>query len=223
MSTTASPRQSESPLTPFISGGQTASSIEVQLSDPSQLQVSYPSHNKETLTIVSNPQITPAEGLVGQLNITVNEPDIGYTTSLLPSFCVDLYRDIYTGDTDLPYSLEPLSTALASDSSVKNPQNAGEIAYLYNQIGSLWSTSPSSYVPVAEAAGLQLAIWELEYETSGTYNVMNGSFYAQGLTTSSPEYIDTQNPQPGSGPGRAGRLPQRAHADFERTPTGPRG
>ena len=99
--------QPNSPLTPIIS--QTSNSIEVQLSDPSQLQVSYPSHNKETLTITSNPPLSTPTGLVGQLNITVNEPDISYTTSLFPSFCVDLYRDIYTGDTNLPYSMEPLS------------------------------------------------------------------------------------------------------------------
>ncbi len=185
------PSQSESPLTPI--SGPTSSSIDVQLSDPSQLLVSYPSRNKEILTVSATPPINPATGLVGQMNITVNEPDISYTTSLLPSFCVDLYRDIHSGDTNLPYSLEPLSTALASDSNVKNPQNAGEIAYLYNKIGSLWSTNSSSYVPVAEAAGLQLAIWELEYETSGTYNILNGSFLAQGLTTSSAEYTYAQN------------------------------
>jgi SdrD B-like domain len=186
--------QPNSPLTPIIS--QTSSSIEVQLSDPSQLQVSYPSNNKEPLTITSNPPLSTPTGLVGQLNITVNEPDISYTTPLFPSFCVDLYRDIFTGDTNLPYSMEPLSTALANDSQVKNPQNAGEIAYLYNHFGSTWSTDPNNYVPVAEAAGFQLAIWELEYETSGTYNVLNGSFYAQsaqGLTASSPEVQYAQN------------------------------
>ena len=53
--------------------------------------------------------------------------------------------------------------------------------------------TPDDYVPSAEAAGLQLAIWELEYETSGTNSILNGSFYAQGLTTSSPEYQYAQN------------------------------
>ena len=81
--------------------------------------------------------------------------------------------------------MEPLSTALA--------QNAGEIAYLYNQFGSTWSTNPNDYVPTAEAAGFQLAIWELEYETSGTYNVLNGSFSVQGLTAGSPEVTYAQN------------------------------
>ena len=127
------------------------------------------------------------------MNITVNESDIGYTTPLLPSFCVDFYRDVFTGNTDLPYSMEPLSLGLAGDSNVKNPQNAGEIAYLYNHFGSTWSTNPSSYVPVAEAVGFQLAVWELEYETSGTNNVLNGSFFAQGLTPTSAEVTYAQN------------------------------
>ena len=183
--------QPNSPLTPILN--QTSSSIDVQLSDSTQLLVSYPSHNKETLTVSSTPPISPSTGLVGQLNITVNEPDISYTTPLFPSYCVDLYRDIFTGDTNLPYSMEPLSSGLAGDPNVKNPQNAGEIAYLYNHYGSTWSTNPSDYVPAAEAAGFQLAIWELEYETSGTYNVLNGSFFVQGLTASSPEVTYAQN------------------------------
>jgi hypothetical protein len=56
--------QPNSPLTPIIS--QTTNSIEVQLSDPSQLQVSYPSNNKENLTITSNPPLSTPTGLVGQ-------------------------------------------------------------------------------------------------------------------------------------------------------------
>ena len=40
--------QPNSPLTPILN--QTSSTIDVQLSDPSQLLLSYPSHNKENLT-----------------------------------------------------------------------------------------------------------------------------------------------------------------------------
>jgi len=183
--------QPNSPLTPIL--GQTTSSIDVQLSDPSKLQLSYLTHNKEILTLSNVPPLPDPLLLVGQMNISVNEPDINYTTPLFPSFCVDLNRDISTGQTNLPYSMEPLSQGLANDPKVNNPQNAGEIAYLYNKFASTWSTNPNDYVPVAEAAGFQLAIWELEYETSGTYNVLNGSIFAEGLTTSSPEYTYAQN------------------------------
>ena len=179
----SAPTQPNSPLTPITP--VSTSTIDVQLSDPSQLLLSYPTNNKETLTLTSN-GLTQA-GRVGQLNITVNEPDINYTTSLFPSFCVDFYRDIFTGESNLPYSLEPLNTGLTNDSHVKNPGNAGEIAYLYNY----WLAHPSS--TTAEAVGLQLAIWELEYETSGTFNVLNGSFFASGLTSTSPEVVDAQN------------------------------
>ena len=87
----------------------------------------------------------------------VTEPDINYTTSLFPSFCVDLNREISTGESNLPYSMKTLTDGLTND-HITNRQNAGEIAYLYN-IASTWSTDPSHYVPVAEAAGMQLAIW----------------------------------------------------------------
>jgi hypothetical protein len=180
--------QSDSPLTKILN--QTSSSIDVQLSDPTQLQLSYPSHNKEVITTTTNGLVTTS--LTGQSNISINEPDVGYTSPLFPSFCVDKYRPIATGDQNLPYSMEQLDAALAADPKVKNPGNAGEIAYLYNQFGSTWSTNPAQYVPVSEAAGFQLAIWELEYETSGTYDVLTGSFFAHGLSSSSPEVVAAQ-------------------------------
>ncbi|QEH38894.1 Serine-aspartate repeat-containing protein D precursor [Aquisphaera giovannonii] len=181
--------EANSPLTPVTA--TTASSIDVRVGGGDGLTVSYPSHNKKVLTITNDGKTQPS--LIGQSNITVNQPDIGSTSPLFSSICVDFFRDIFTGEQNLPYSMMPLSTALASIPSIKNPQNAGEIAYLYNHIASTWSTTPSGYVPVQEAAGFQLAIWELEYETSGTYNVLDGSFFAQGLTASSPEATYAQN------------------------------
>ncbi len=174
--------QPNSPLTPIL--GQTASTINVQIGDASALQLSYPSHIKEQLTLTANG--TTQTGLVGQLNVTVSEAGINYTSPLFPSFCVDFYRDIFTGNTNLPYAMEPLSAGLANDPLVKNPQNAGEIAYLYNHYGSVLSANPGPNAPALQA-GLQLAIWELEYETSGTYNVLNGSFSVQGLSAGSAE------------------------------------
>ncbi len=182
----SAPTQDMSPLTPLTPVSN--STIDVQLSDPSQLQLSYPTNNKETLTLTNNG--LTRQGLVGQLNITVTERDISYTTPLFPSFCVDFYRDISTGQSGLPYSMEPLDTGLKNDTQVKNPGNAGEIAYLYNY----WRTHPSS--STAEAAGLQLAIWELEYEAlSGEPApvLLNGSFFVNGLNSNSPEVIDAQN------------------------------
>ena len=182
------PTQAESPLTPLTPVSN--STVDVQLSDPSKLLVSYPTNNKEDLTITCNGETE--EGLVGQSNITVSEPDIGYTTSLFPSFCVDFYRNIETGDSNLPFSMEPLSTGLANDPKVINPQYAGEIAYL-DSLASTWSTDPNHYVPEAEAAGLVLAIWELEYEQTGTLDVLNGSCHVDGLNSSSPEVTYAQN------------------------------
>ena len=182
--------QPNSPLTKILN--QTPSSIDVQLSDLSQLQVSYPSRNEEVLTLNNNGEV--ATGEVGQANITVNEPDVSYTTPLFPTFCVDFYRDLFLNESNVPYQAESLAAGLAAQSGAKNPQNAGEIAYLYNDIGSTWSTDPSHYVPTTEAAGLQLALWELQYESNPPpYNVTSGTFSVQGLNASSPEVIAAQN------------------------------
>jgi uncharacterized cupredoxin-like copper-binding protein len=179
----------DSPLTPIL--GQTSSSIDVQLSDPSQLLLSYPSHNKEVLTTTNNG--ATHQSLVGQLNITVTEPDINFSTPLFPSFCVDYFRDIFTGEQNLPYSMEPLNLALAADPHITNPQNAGVIAYLYNHNGATFSTDPPSYVPVAEAAGFQLALWELLYESTGSYDVLTGSSFVHNLNSNSPEVQNATN------------------------------
>jgi SdrD B-like domain len=180
--------QPNSPLTPIL--GQTSSSIDVQLSDPSQLLLSYPSHNKVELT-VNNIGHTH-DSLVGQLNISVTEPDINYTAPNFPSFCVDFLRDISTGAQNLPYSMEPLNLALAADPNVTNPGNAGAIAYLYNHVGATWSTNPSQYVPAAEAAGLQLASWELEYEENPLpYNVLTGTSNVENATAAEVQYAQS--------------------------------
>ena len=81
---------------------------------------------------------TVRTGLVGQLNIRITEPDISHTTPLIASFCVD--RDIFLGEINLPFEAKSLSTGFADDPRVLNPENAGEIAWLYNHIGSTWST-----------------------------------------------------------------------------------
>ncbi|MGC8639402.1 MAG: SdrD B-like domain-containing protein [Isosphaeraceae bacterium] len=180
------PVQTASPLTPISNPNTSSNSVDVLLGDPSQLLISYPSHNKEEL-VVNNNGLTH-DSLVGQLNITVTETDTNYTSPLFPSFCVDFYRDINTGDTSRPYSMTPLDQALSADTNVTNPQNISAIAYLYNTYGATWSTNPSQYVPTAEAVGLQLAIWELEYEQNpAPYDVLTGSSYVHNLDASSPE------------------------------------
>ncbi len=91
--------QPNSPLTKILN--QTPSSIDVQLSDLSQLQVSYSSRNKEVLTLNNNGEV--ATGYVGQGNITVNEPDVSYTTPLFPTFCVDFSRELSLNNSNEPY------------------------------------------------------------------------------------------------------------------------
>ena len=90
--------QPDSPLTPVVA--HTSSSIDVQLGDPTQLLLNYPSHNKEELYVTNNGQTH--NSLVGQLNLSITQPDINDTSPLFPSFCVDFFRDIDTGDQNLP-------------------------------------------------------------------------------------------------------------------------
>ena len=174
------PVQADSPLTPLSNTDPASNSVDVQLGDPSQLLLSYASHNKEQLYVTNNGQTH--DSLVGQLNLSVTHNDIT-STATFPSFCVDFFRDINTGNQNLPYSMQPLDQALAGDSQVTNKQNAGAIAYLYNTFGT------TSITDTATAVGLQLAIWELEYEKdppSPTYNVLGGTSYAASINSSSP-------------------------------------
>jgi hypothetical protein len=176
-----------SPLTPILA--QTPQSFDVQIGDFSNLTANYVSRNTVLLETNANGDVGTSQ--VGQFNFTVTEPDISYTTPLFPSFCVDYFRDVHLGETNLPYQAESLAAALQADSHVVNPQNAGAIAYLYNTIGSKYLTNP---VTATEAAGFQLAIWELEYEHNpAPYNVLDGTFVVQGLNASSPEVIAAQN------------------------------
>jgi protocatechuate 3,4-dioxygenase beta subunit len=182
-----------SPLTKILA--QTPQSFDVQLSDFSQLQTSYVSRNSELLTAVANGDVGLSN--VGQMNLTVTEPDVSFTTPTFASLCVDFYRDIHLNDSNLPYDGETLAAAFQTDTHVVNPLNASAIAYLYNTVvndpTNPWSTDPAHYVPVTEAAGMQLAVWELEYEHNpAPYDVLSGTFVVQGLNATSPEVIAAQ-------------------------------
>ena len=73
----------------------------------------------------------------------------------------DIFPPPFGSDTNLPYSGEPLDQALAAASGTSEA-NAGRIAWLYNNFGQTTAGNAQA------SAGLQLAIWELEYETALT-------------------------------------------------------
>jgi hypothetical protein len=100
-------------------------------------------------------------GYVGQFtDVQVNEQDVPYPTNIV-TFCADLNRDLIAppntpADSLVPYDVMPLAQALAATAGT-SATNAGEIAYLYNHYGLNPNLSPT------DSAGLQLAIWDLEY------------------------------------------------------------
>ncbi len=120
---------------------------------------------------------------VGSLNITVDETDLGFITPQFSTFCVDLNRDIFPppfgNDKNLPYNGEPLDQALAAAAGTSEA-NAGRIAWLYNNFGQ--STTNNTQA----SAGLQLAIWELEYETGSTITIPSATGITPDSNTDGP-------------------------------------
>lgn len=94
---------------------------------------------------------------VGQMHVTLNRPD-GAGSVQIRTFCVDITVMQWPGGAVVP---EPLGPQLAT-------AYGGRIAYLYNHYGT--RTDLTDY----QAAGLQLALWELQYDT--TLNLANGDF-----------------------------------------------
>lgn len=76
------------------------------------------------------------------------------------SYCVDLYQNITIPATYTDYTL-------ANPFAFKNPNGQ-------NAIGRFLAENHASNTSVLSAA-FQVAIWELMYETSGTYNLSSGS------------------------------------------------
>ena len=160
----------------------TGSSIDVTLGDssPNNWLLSYPTNNKVEVQFTANG--TSHDSLVGQLNVSNNETDVPYTTPTFQAFCVDLNRDIFTGDSNLPYTLESLTDGLNPPNTNANPANAGRIAYLYETYGTTTMPATGTLTSAQNAAAMQLAIWELEYEKNSTYDVTTGTFFATGGT-----------------------------------------
>jgi hypothetical protein len=159
----------------------TSSSIDVTISDPGTTpwKLTWPTNSQNTQNFeFIAPGFGTVQGNVGQYNINVNEPDISYQTGIFPSDCVDIPRDLNPGDTNLPYSVKPLSQALPASSY---SANAGRIAYLYSK----YLFSGLGALDASHAAGLQLAIFELEYETqsaAGPNYLTTGNFKVTSFT-----------------------------------------
>jgi hypothetical protein len=183
--TPGSYRLVEIPPAGFVNEGvQIVSSLyQAQASGPNSIQVTLPSVSNLTVKFASrgpyldiditSPRWTDAI-YAEQFNIQANLPT-GQVQ--FRSFCLDPGPDIVPGDSWAPLP-RPSSTASQIDAVL--PQNAGQIAYLYNHHG----LTPLSNLG---AAGLQIAIWELEYDN--TPNLTSGNFI---LGSSTPNYASVK-------------------------------
>ncbi|WP_309043360.1 PEP-CTERM sorting domain-containing protein [Marinobacter sediminicola] len=84
-------------------------------------------------------------------------------TGALDAFCIDL--DVFLDKTNRTYELK------TADSYFNN-------ANLVSSIGKLYTGYQSSVVDEDSSAAFQLALWEVIYETGGSYGLQNGNFQA---------------------------------------------
>jgi hypothetical protein len=145
--------------------GSTSNSIDVTIgnSDAATWTVSVPFRNKDG--VLFHGAGANRSQLVGQFIANVTETDIGYNTGNFSTYCIDLLRGLSTGDTGLPYNTAPLDEGIALPAGA-----AGKMAYLYNHYGTLAMGAPlpaglglGPTMTIDNAAGLQLALWQLAY------------------------------------------------------------
>ena len=138
--------------------------------------------------------------VLSDLNSTNNSPPSNSYPALQDgqfySLCWDL-QNFFDDSTASPVSYTNIFPVTPT-SGQGTPQDAGQIAYLYNHYGTVNIASAAAdnavlaqanaTVPVlpmgtiAEAVGLQVAVWELEYGASYTNFAVIASYYS-GLTT----------------------------------------
>src|SRR5262249_29480399 len=124
---------------------------------------------------------------VGGFDLTVNGP-AGTTVSQISSYCTDLTQGI--GGPPGTFFVHP---SLFSTSYLLTfpPANYGRLGYLYNTygrfVGSVPDPTNNGYGDSINSAGLQLAVWALEYNASPVVSLSNPNtpFEVNGTLTSS--------------------------------------
>jgi len=116
---------------------------------------------RNTVRIYNADHATGIDVYAGIYNLVVD----GVATR---SFCIDVADDSDTGV--LPYDVVDLWDA--PDPSA-GPMGTPKAADLTKLLSAYWTTGMTA----TEAAGLQLAVWEIVHET-GSYDITSGSFYA---------------------------------------------
>jgi hypothetical protein len=162
-----------SQLAPAATAGPNA--IDVTVLDPNQVWVKYRG--------VTNLEYVGATNVVNGITTAdaVNSHDLALgttqgATNLNDGFvsdCVnDLTRISFSGGETWQAIPQPISQ-VTGDTTPISADHAGRIAFLYNHFG-------NSSLTTLQAAGLQLAIWELLYDSSPTPDFAAGNFKVVG-------------------------------------------
>jgi uncharacterized repeat protein (TIGR01451 family)/choice-of-anchor A domain-containing protein len=149
------------------------STIQVTLLDPVNITFNGYSTSSEPATFTYFGQ-TFTDAPAAQLSLTAN----GQTFN---AYCSDIPHTVSPGTT---FQVIPGPTPTSDPNALA--VNAGRIGYLYNHFGTELLTDP------AQSQGLQLAIWELEYDT--TPDLSSGNFSVSsaipGALDDAQNYLD---------------------------------
>ena len=155
-----------------------ATSAYANLSIGDTVSVAYVNVSGGTVVIYTPEYTGGINVYTGVYNIKVN----GIAT---PSFCIDTVEESSTAAN--PYIVAALKDAPINSGPTMGATKAADLSKL---LGAYWTNSLSN----AEAAGLQLAVWEIVAENSmNSYNVTSGTFYAAdgAVRNQAKIYLDT--------------------------------
>jgi hypothetical protein len=148
--------------------------IKVTVVDPTKVYVNYGGVNPYEVVNVAINGGAAKENSVGTFNDTLGtSPGATDLNSGFLTYCVnDLQSLSFSGGEQYRVNPEPV-TSLSNGHGTISADHAGRIAYLFNHFG-------TSSLTNVQAAGLQLAIWELLYDQGNTPDFTSGNFQVPG-------------------------------------------
>lgn len=164
-----------------------AGSVQITVGDPSKVYLNYKGVVDGQFLVLSNVVNGQAmDDSVGPLAATLgtsagsNDLNGGFVT-----YCVDdMHRISFEGGETFRVDPRPI-TALDNGTTTIPAANAGRVAYLFNHYGNASLTN-------VQAAGLQLAIWELIYDGNPTPDFTAGNFQSLKAVDPADQALYTQ-------------------------------
>ncbi|MFO0907812.1 MAG: SdrD B-like domain-containing protein [Isosphaeraceae bacterium] len=150
-------------------------SLSISVPDSDKVYVNYGGVDPSAYLALNNVvNGVPAADATGLLRAGLGTaPGVNDLNPSLPTFCLDdLDRLTFEGGESfgvLPTSI----TSLSNENTPVPASRSGRIAFLYNHFG-------HSSLTNIQAAGLQLAMWELLYDTGDTADFSSGNFQSLG-------------------------------------------